>query len=126
MARGVVPQESDGDLQEARRPVRRTSALVVGHAGVLPRLQRRQWRPRTGIGFVRGVAMNRAPELEALRQRKSPLEMPPGEFREIGHRLVDHIADRLAILPDGLVAPDESPADVRRTLGAEHTLPQAG
>jgi len=70
--------------------------------------------------------MNIAPELEALRQRKAPLEMPPGEFREIGHRLVDQIADRLAILADGLVAPDESPADVRKTLGAEQTLPAAG
>jgi hypothetical protein len=55
--------------------------------------------------------MNIAPEIEALRQRKAPLEMPPGEFREIGHRLVDQIADRLAKLPDGLVTPDESLAD---------------
>ena len=45
---------------------------------------------------------------------------------EIGHRLVDQIADRLAKLPDGLVTPDESPADVRRALGAEQTLPPAG
>ena len=28
--------------------------------------------------------MNIAPEIEALRQRNAPLEMPPGEFREIG------------------------------------------
>ncbi len=70
--------------------------------------------------------MNIAPELEALRCRRAPLEMQPGEFREIGHRLVDQIADRLAKLPDGLVAPDESPADVRRALGAEQTLPPAG
>jgi aromatic-L-amino-acid/L-tryptophan decarboxylase len=72
------------------------------------------------------VAMSKTPELEALRQRKAPLEMPPGEFREIGHRLVDQIADRLAALPDGLVTPDESPADVRRAVGAEQTLPLAG
>ena len=70
--------------------------------------------------------MNIAPEIEALRQRKAPLEMPPGEFREIGHRLVDQIADRLAKLPDGLVTPAESPADVRGVLGAERTLPPAG
>ena len=70
--------------------------------------------------------MNMTPEVEALRQRKAPLEMPPDEFREIGHRLVDQIADRLAKLPDGLVTPDESPADVRSALGAERTLPHAG
>jgi aromatic-L-amino-acid decarboxylase len=70
--------------------------------------------------------MNVRPELEALRHRKAPLAMESGEFREIGHRLVDHIADRLARLPDGLVTPDESPADVRRALGAEHTLPPEG
>ena len=58
--------------------------------------------------------MTMGPELEALRQREAPLEMSADEFREIGHRLVDQIADRLAKLPDGLVTPDESPADVRR------------
>ena len=54
--------------------------------------------------------MNLAPELEALRQRKAPLDMPPGEFRAIGHRVVDEIADRLAKLPDG-------PVDARRIAG---------
>jgi aromatic-L-amino-acid/L-tryptophan decarboxylase len=67
-----------------------------------------------------------APELEALRQRRAPLAMAPGEFRAIGHRLVDQIADRLAALPDGLVTPDESPAAVRLALGAEEPLPSAG
>ncbi len=70
--------------------------------------------------------MNIAPELEALRQRNAPLEIPPGEFRQIGHRLVDQIADRLAALPEGLVTPDESPAEVRKALGAERTLPPSG
>ena len=70
--------------------------------------------------------MNTAPELEALRHRNAPLEMQPGEFREIGHRLVDQIADRLAQVPDRLVTPNESPADVRRALGAEQTLPPVG
>jgi len=70
--------------------------------------------------------MHIAPELEALRQRKAPLAMQPGEFREIGHRLVDEMADRLAKLADGPVTPDESPADLRRALGAEQTLPPAG
>jgi aromatic-L-amino-acid decarboxylase len=70
--------------------------------------------------------MSIAPELEALRRRSAPLEMQPGEFREIGHRLVDEIAERLAHLPQGLVTRDESPADLRRALRAEQALPTAG
>ena len=70
--------------------------------------------------------MNIGPELEALRRRSAPLEMQPGEFRDIGHRLVDQISDRLTKLPDRPLTPDESPEDVRRALGAEQTLPPAG
>jgi glutamate/tyrosine decarboxylase-like PLP-dependent enzyme len=70
--------------------------------------------------------MNTTPELEALRQRNAPLEMQADEFREIGHRLVDQIADRLSKVPDGPVTIDESPADIRRAVGAEQTLPPAG
>jgi aromatic-L-amino-acid decarboxylase len=70
--------------------------------------------------------MNVGPEIEALRARNAPLAMQPGEFREIGHRLVDLVADRLAALPDGPVTRAESPADVRRILGAEQTLPASG
>lgn len=68
----------------------------------------------------------KSPDLEALRRRKAPLGMEPGEFRQIGHRLVDQIADRLAQVPERLITPDESPAEVRKTLGAERTLPAAG
>ena len=70
--------------------------------------------------------MTTSPTLEALRHRKAPLKMLPAEFREIGHRLVDQIADRLARVPDGLVVPDESPAEVKRSLGGDRPLPTAG
>jgi glutamate/tyrosine decarboxylase-like PLP-dependent enzyme len=70
--------------------------------------------------------MDLVPELEALRQRRAPIELAPGEFREIGHRLVDEMADRLAKVPDGRVTPDDSPADLRRACGTEQALPAAG
>jgi aromatic-L-amino-acid/L-tryptophan decarboxylase len=67
--------------------------------------------------------MKVAPELEALRRRQSPIAMPADEFRVIGHRLVDEIADRLGWLPNGAVTRAESPADVRDVVGAERRLP---
>jgi aromatic-L-amino-acid decarboxylase len=70
--------------------------------------------------------MSSPPEIDALRRRKAPLAMPMEEFREIGHRLVDQIADRLAAVPDGLVTPDESPAELRRLIGAGQALPADG
>jgi aromatic-L-amino-acid decarboxylase len=70
--------------------------------------------------------MNNQSAIEALRERKAPLDMPSCEFRDIGHRLVDQIADRLAKLPEGLVMPDESPAEVRRVLGSDAPLPAEG
>ena len=70
--------------------------------------------------------MTRAAEIEALRQRHAPLEMDSGAFREIGHRLVDQIADRLAALPDGPVVRDETVDEVRRALGAAQGLPRDG
>ena len=70
--------------------------------------------------------MTTRPEIDALRRRRAPLEMGAGEFREIGHRLVDDIAERLARIPDGPVTPDDSPSQLRRLLGAEQSLPSAG
>jgi aromatic-L-amino-acid/L-tryptophan decarboxylase len=70
--------------------------------------------------------MRTRPEIDALRRRRAPLEMGAAEFREIGHRLVDDIAERLARIPDGPVTPDDSPSDLRRLLGAEQPLPAAG
>jgi len=52
--------------------------------------------------------------------------MTPAQFREIGHRLIDDVAERLAQMADGLVTRDESPADVRDAIGAALPLPDAG
>src|SRR5438046_70640 len=70
--------------------------------------------------------MSTALELEALKRRQAPLEMTSDEFRTLGHRLVDRIAEELANLPNRPVTPDESSEEIRRTLGADRSLPEAG
>ena len=40
--------------------------------------------------------------------RKAPIDIAPEEFRRLGHRLVDRIAEHLASMPQGLVKPDET------------------
>ncbi|MEN3337507.1 MAG: aromatic-L-amino-acid/L-tryptophan decarboxylase [Acidobacteriota bacterium] len=88
--------------------------------------QRRERRAGAGIRLVRGIAMTISPELEALRTRRAALEIEADEFRAIGHRLVDEIADGLSRVPGGLVTPDESPAQLRATIRAEQGLPSTG
>ncbi len=60
-----------------------------------------------------------------LKYRLAPLEMSPSEFRKVGSQLVEQIAEFLCTLPDGSVAADESPADIRRALGTG-ALPEDG
>jgi len=62
---------------------------------------------------------------EDLQNRKAPLEMDPDEFRRLGHRVVDHLADFLRSLPRRPVAPGVSPGEVRALLGNQ-PLPQTG
>ncbi|MGA7733794.1 MAG: aspartate aminotransferase family protein [Chloroflexia bacterium] len=58
--------------------------------------------------------------------RRAPIEMTPGQFRDLGHRLVDRIADFMAAMPEGKVTPGESPRQVREALGARLGLPERG
>ena len=70
--------------------------------------------------------MNSEPETGPPRQRTAPLDMTPERFREIGHDLVDRIADRMATLASQKVLPGESPDEIRSALQAESGLPGAG
>jgi aromatic-L-amino-acid decarboxylase len=70
--------------------------------------------------------MNEQNGLERLRKRTAALELSPDEFRKIGHRLVDQLGDFLAELPARAVTPGEAPAEVRRAIAADRSLPEAG
>ncbi len=63
---------------------------------------------------------------QSLEMRDSPLDIGPSEFRELGHQLVDRIAEFLHSLPQRPVTPGESPSTIRQALNAGRTLPQHG
>ncbi len=62
---------------------------------------------------------------ETYSDRFAPLEMNTDAFRELGHELVDRVADFLAALPERPVTTGESPSKIRSLLG-ESPLPQQG
>lgn len=61
-----------------------------------------------------------------LEGRRTPLEIGPEEFAEIGHRLVDDVAALLAGLRDRPLGPGESPDEIRSALDASAPLPEGG
>jgi aromatic-L-amino-acid/L-tryptophan decarboxylase len=62
-----------------------------------------------------------------LRRDPGPIDLPPEEFRRLGHDLVDQIADFMDSLPRRPVTTGESPAEIRAVLGdaalPEHSTP---
>jgi aromatic-L-amino-acid decarboxylase len=58
--------------------------------------------------------------------RRATLDISPEEFRVLGHNLVDRIAEHMARMPDGLVKPDDPPAQVRAALDSQRSLPERG
>ncbi len=69
--------------------------------------------------------MEMATQEKDSRERFAPLKMSPDEFRALGHRLVDKIAEFLAGLPERPVLPGESPVTVRAAPGGDG-LPGSG
>jgi glutamate/tyrosine decarboxylase-like PLP-dependent enzyme len=60
-----------------------------------------------------------------MAERVTPLELPPDEFRRLGHDLVDRIADFLGTLRGRPLTPGETPAEIRALLGRK-PLPARG
>jgi hypothetical protein len=61
----------------------------------------------------------------ALRNRRAPIEMSADEFRTVGHKLVDEIAEFIDSIRNRPVNYDESPGEVRRLL-PQGGLPESG
>jgi len=60
-----------------------------------------------------------------LRKRKASIDISPTEFREIGHKVVDQLADFLDKLPQKPVTAGKTPAEIR-SLFQDKNLPSEG
>ena len=60
-----------------------------------------------------------------MAERLTPLELPPDEFRRLGHELVDRIAEFLGALRHRPITSGQTPAEIRALLG-RGPLPAAG
>ena len=59
-------------------------------------------------------------------RREAPLNLSPEAFREVGHALVDRIAEGLEAMPRGPVTRAPSPEDVRTLVQAGRGMPREG
>ncbi len=64
--------------------------------------------------------------IQNLRNRRAPLDLPPDQFRALGHQLIDQIADFLGSLPSRKVTPCEPVDTVRQLIDFNRPLPEKG
>ncbi len=58
-------------------------------------------------------------------KRHSPLDLPPDEFRRLGHALVDRIAEHLEEVSHSPITAADAPSDLRQLIG-QGALPEKG
>ncbi|MGD2046361.1 MAG: aminotransferase class V-fold PLP-dependent enzyme [Gemmatimonadota bacterium] len=63
---------------------------------------------------------------QGLRGRRTPIELDPDDFREIGHKLVDDIAGLLASMRERPLTSGEDAPTIRKLLDADAPLPDEG
>jgi glutamate/tyrosine decarboxylase-like PLP-dependent enzyme len=67
--------------------------------------------------------MNQQNDKKILEARKAPLDMNPKDFRDLGHSLIDQIADFLESLPNRPLTTGEPPTRIKKLIG-QGSLPQ--
>src|SRR6185436_12733114 len=72
------------------------------------------------------VCAERRMNLDDLRQRSTPLGISSEQFRKLGYRLIDQIADHFETLGGRPLTSGKSPEAVRRVTGSEKSLPLTG
>src|SRR5205814_10453758 len=81
--------------------------------------------PKSKISRPKNPPAKAARKSATATNRFAPSDMPPGEFRELGHTLVDAIADFYQRLPHAPTASPLLPDALRKKLG-RRGLPQNG
>ena len=57
--------------------------------------------------------------------RNAPLDLPPDEFRRLGHALVERIATHLEDISGNPITPADAPGDIRELI-LQGSLPEKG
>ncbi|HEX7880620.1 MAG TPA: pyridoxal-dependent decarboxylase, partial [Candidatus Eisenbacteria bacterium] len=72
--------------------------------------------------------MSREPQPNALLESagNNPLDLSAEEYRRLGHRLVDQLADHLATIRTSRTTDGKTPGELRAILGNDRMLPANG